>query len=247
MSENIEQKLNEMKEEMNSGLEKIKQEVADIGQNIIKFLAFMGDKVVVLEESISDLSGSIKEIKQDFTELKKEKEMEMAQEAELSELIKQTVTEEVSESEKVKATPKKAKPAPKIKEAAPITPKPAPKIPEKPIVVEKPSIVKKPPIVKPAQVEAEVKPAEEIPVEVLQIFDNISNTVVSKVNSTMLAEIMNHARDEIIKVYKWHPVLYELASFSRRIEKMPEGPLDTEITSLLLEKIEDWKNRISGE
>ena len=58
---------------------------------------------------------------------------------------------------------------------------------------------------------------------------------------------MEQTRDVIVKIFRWHPALYELATFARRLKKFPEGDaLDAETLELLLEKIDEWKNRISG-
>lgn len=84
--------------------------------------------------------------------------------------------------------------------------------------------------------------------KVHKIFDGISDAVISKISAKELFDLMNQARDSIIKVYRWHPVLYELASFARRVQKLSEDqPLDNEISTLLIEKINDWKNRIVEE
>ncbi|NVM02892.1 MAG: hypothetical protein HWN67_11180 [Candidatus Helarchaeota archaeon] len=249
MAENFEERINELKElinekitELSSAIKKITEELpSSIGQILMQFSDLIGENFEGVTEKFEDLSLTINEIKQGVTEMKMEKELELAQDAELSELIKQTVIEETKAPKEVTTPPEEPKPAAKVEKPAPVLEKPTPKI------KEKPPVVKKPPIVKPAKPTSATEPTEEVPEEVLLLFEEISNAVVSNVTANELANAMNTARENIIKVFKWHPVLYELASFSRRIQKMPEGPLDAEITSLLLEKIEDWKNRISGE
>ncbi len=58
---------------------------------------------------------------------------------------------------------------------------------------------------------------------------------------------MEQIRDTIVKIFRWHPALYELATFARRLKKSPEGTgLDAETQSLLIEKVDEWKNRISS-
>ncbi|MFX0133843.1 MAG: hypothetical protein ACFFDN_09370, partial [Candidatus Hodarchaeota archaeon] len=239
--------------ELDAAIKKIQEELpSSIGQILMQFSDLIGENFEGVSEKFEDLSSAINEIKQGFSEMKMEKELERAQEAELSELIKQTVSEEATTPKEVTTPPIEPKPAVKVKKPAPVEAKPSPKVQKAPPIVEKPvlvkpSIVKKPPIVKPPKPKPVAEPEEEVPEEVLKLFDAISDAVVSNLNANQLAEAMNTARENIIKVFKWHPVLYELASFARRIQKMPpDAPLDTEITSLLVEKVEDWKQRIAG-
>jgi len=227
--------------ELTNAIRKMQEDVsASIGQNLMQF----SDLIVGKVDNLLDL---VNEIRQDIQEIKKEKEFEMAQEAELSELIRQTVSEE-SATETTKPSTAST-PAPTVQKTPPIVSKPAPTVQKTPPIVSKPApTVQKPPIVKPTVQEPSTEPSEIIPEEVPQLFDGISNAVVSNVSARELASIMDNARNQIIKVFRWHPVLYELASFSRRIQKLPgDSPISADISSLLIEKIQDWKKRISGD
>ncbi|MHA1301449.1 MAG: hypothetical protein ACTSO9_18665 [Candidatus Helarchaeota archaeon] len=241
--------------ELTNAIRKMQEDVsASIGQNLMQF----SDLIVGKVDNLLDL---VNEIRQDIQEIKKEKEFEMAQEAELSELIRQTVSEEsATETTKPstastpaptvqKTPPIVSTPAPTVQKTPPIVSKPAPTVQKTPPIVSKPApTVQKPPIVKPTVQEPSTEPSEIIPEEVPQLFDGISNAVVSNVSARELASIMDNARNQIIKVFRWHPVLYELASFSRRIQKLPgDSPISADISSLLIEKIQDWKKRISGD
>ncbi|MHA1383753.1 MAG: hypothetical protein ACTSR3_08380 [Candidatus Helarchaeota archaeon] len=255
--------------ELTNAIRKMQEDVsASIGQNLMQF----SDLIVGKVDNLLDL---VNEIRQDIQEIKKEKEFEMAQEAELSELIRQTVSEEsateatkpstastpaptVQKTPPIVSTPAPtvqktppivSKPAPTVQKTPPIVSKPAPTVQKTPPIVSKPApTVQKPPIVKPTVQEPSTEPSEIIPEEVPQLFDGISNAVVSNVSARELASIMDNARNQIIKVFRWHPVLYELASFSRRIQKLPgDSPISADISSLLIEKIQDWKKRISGD
>ncbi|MHC1591074.1 MAG: hypothetical protein ACXQS8_03240, partial [Candidatus Helarchaeales archaeon] len=62
-----------------------------------------------------------------------------------------------------------------------------------------------------------------------------------------LARFLEFIRDKIVKIFKFHPALYELGTFARKIKKYPAGvPLDEDIRRLLEDKITEWKKRISG-
>ncbi|MHA1377734.1 MAG: hypothetical protein ACTSRG_05070 [Candidatus Helarchaeota archaeon] len=206
---------------------------ASIGQNLMQFSDLLGGK-------LDDAINMIEELKKQVDDLKKEKEFEMEQAAELSELIKQSVIEDEPALPSDKAPPIESKPSP------PIVPKTTPTVEKTLPIVAKPTVaVQKPPIVKPTVAPPEI--SETVPKEVIQLLDGIANAVVSKVPTSELATIMDNTRNEIIKVFRWHPVLYELASFSRRIQKLSTKELSADISSLLIEKIQDWKTRISSE
>jgi hypothetical protein len=198
---------------------------ASLGQSLMQFSDLLGSK-------IDETMDAVKETKALVEELKTEKELEKKQAAELSELIKETVTDAGTEETVVKrdvVTPS-------------ITTTPSTVVKETPPPVSEPQ---KPPIVKPTEPELATE-MEEIPQEVNQIFDGISNAVLSKVSAGELFQKMDDARNSIVKVFRWHPVLYELASFSRRISKLPpDEPFSADVSSLLVEKITDWKTRIA--
>jgi hypothetical protein len=84
--------------------------------------------------------------------------------------------------------------------------------------------------------------------QVIQLLDSIKEKARSNLTSNQLANEMEQTRDTIVKIFRWHPALYELATFARRLKKAPQGAnVDAETQQLLLEKIDEWKNRVSSQ
>ena len=55
------------------------------------------------------------------------------------------------------------------------------------------------------------------------------------------SKIIENARDTISKSWKWHPILYEVGTFARKLKKYPPGkPPDAEVLSLLMKKMEGF-------
>lgn len=83
--------------------------------------------------------------------------------------------------------------------------------------------------------------------DVLLLLESIKDKVNSDLTANQIANEMEAIRDEIVKIFRWHPTLYELATFARRLKKASAGaPLDAETKQLLPEKIDEWKSRIQA-
>lgn len=228
-----------MTEDFNQKLDELKKLIEDSFKNLENDI----------NQRFSEVLSAMDRIVEDVSKLKKEKEFEREQAVELSELIKETAMEEKIIPKETISPPIEQKPKSSIEKTPKSKQKPQPPIKEIVEKVQKPSKIKqKPAVIKPSQPEEIAEKAEAVPSEVHKIFDGISDAVISKISAKELFDLMNQARDSIIKVYRWHPVLYELASFARRVQKLSEDqPLDNEISTLLIEKINDWKNRIVEE
>ncbi|MHA1144389.1 MAG: coiled-coil domain-containing protein [Candidatus Helarchaeota archaeon] len=86
---------------------------------------------------------------------------------------------------------------------------------------------------------------KEVPQEVFDLLDSIKPKI--QLPAQDLARFLEFIRDKIVKVFKFHPALYELGTFARKIKKYPvAAPLDDDIKNLLEDKITEWKKRISG-
>lgn len=99
-----------------------------------------------------------------------------------------------------------------------------------------------------AQVEGKMKEAGKIgkvPAEVFDLLDSIKPKMNLPVQD--LARFIEFIRDKIVKVFKFHPALYELGTFARKVKKYPSNSLlDADLTNLLNDKINEWKKRLSG-
>ncbi|MFX1299108.1 MAG: hypothetical protein ACFFD2_30140, partial [Promethearchaeota archaeon] len=83
--------------------------------------------------------------------------------------------------------------------------------------------------------------------EVFKLLDSLLENARSGMTAIMLSNEMAQTRDMIVKVYKWHPALFELASFARQLKNYPErARLDPDTLTELSAKIEDWKKRIAS-
>ncbi|MHA1752673.1 MAG: hypothetical protein ACTSYZ_09925 [Candidatus Helarchaeota archaeon] len=84
-----------------------------------------------------------------------------------------------------------------------------------------------------------------VPTEVFDLFDSITEKLKSGMLAQQMAQHMEQVRDKIVNIYKWHPTLYELASQARKLKKAGvEDPVDADTYQLLLEKVQEWKQRI---
>ncbi|NHI92561.1 MAG: hypothetical protein EAX96_08655 [Candidatus Lokiarchaeota archaeon] len=85
--------------------------------------------------------------------------------------------------------------------------------------------------------------AEKVPDKVIHLLESIKERL--HINVDQLAFEMENIRDEIVKIYKFHPALYELGTFSRKLKKYPPNTtLDDDIRNLLFDKINEWKKRL---
>ena len=61
-----------------------------------------------------------------------------------------------------------------------------------------------------------------------------------------MADHIREMRDEIAKIFAWHPVLFEMSLFARdKLKKYPVNSiLKKKDKELLLENVENWKRRL---
>ena len=63
-----------------------------------------------------------------------------------------------------------------------------------------------------------------------------------------LAKLLENGRDTISKSWKWHPTLYEVGTFARKLRKYPAGKqADEQILKVLFAKIAEWKEKMVDE
>lgn len=107
-----------------------------------------------------------------------------------------------------------------------------------------------PPSFPPAPLQTPEPIAPAVPIsgakgEVVRLLDTIATKAQSGMAAVQLGTEMEQIRNRIVEIFEWHPTLFELAAFARRLKKSPptEG-IDPETLHLLLEKIASWKERI---
>ncbi|NVM04976.1 MAG: hypothetical protein HWN67_21825 [Candidatus Helarchaeota archaeon] len=90
-----------------------------------------------------------------------------------------------------------------------------------------------------------IKVGKTVPVEVLDLLDSLKSKIETP--AVKFAEYMEWVRDEIVRIYKFHPAIYELGTFARKLKKYPQNmKIDPDIIALLFDKIDEWKQRIGG-
>ncbi|NVM27899.1 MAG: hypothetical protein HWN65_03570 [Candidatus Helarchaeota archaeon] len=88
-------------------------------------------------------------------------------------------------------------------------------------------------------------PASGAQQEAVRLLDTIAARARSGIPGSQLAQEMEQTRNRIVEVFQWHPALFELAAFARRLKQLPVGTvLDAGTLNSLLERIEAWKSRI---
>ncbi len=239
LQQNLDKKLGDLAE----SLENLKQEIPrSIGQNLMSFSDMIGGKIEDIEESVQNLGGSggssvdsslLNTLKGDIDTIK----------STLKDIQKNIQTQKPE-------TPSSSTPAqisPSKPPSSPITPTITTPTTSKPAIVP-PST----PVHAPAKITSQQTPSIPLSIEgplaeVLGLLESIRIKAKSGLSGQDLGTEMEQIRDTIVKVFRWHPALYELATFSRRLKKFPIGqPPDTETLHLLFEKIDEWKNRVSS-
>ncbi|MHA1145735.1 MAG: hypothetical protein ACTSRW_13425 [Candidatus Helarchaeota archaeon] len=83
---------------------------------------------------------------------------------------------------------------------------------------------------------------------VLEVFDLIEQRAQRGESAQALAKIIENGRDTISKSWKWHPLLYEVGTFARKLKKYPPNKApDQQILKVLYQKIEEWKEKMVEE
>ena len=90
-----------------------------------------------------------------------------------------------------------------------------------------------------------IRVGKTVPVEVLDLLDSLKSKIETP--AVKFADYMEFVRDEIVRIYKFHPAIYELGTFARKLKKYPQNmKMDPDIIALLFDKIDEWKQRIGG-
>jgi len=77
-------------------------------------------------------------------------------------------------------------------------------------------------------------------------FKHITQMISPNSSCGNIAQMLEELRDEVETQVGMSPMLYELNSWVQRVSKMPEGDiLLPEVNSELIEKLDDWLNRVS--
>ncbi|NHI92511.1 MAG: hypothetical protein EAX96_08400 [Candidatus Lokiarchaeota archaeon] len=83
---------------------------------------------------------------------------------------------------------------------------------------------------------------------VTEVFDLIVQRAERGETAIALAKLLENGRDTISKSWKWHPTLYEVGTFARKLRKYPEGKqADESVIKVLFQKIEEWKTKMVDE
>ncbi|MHA1378031.1 MAG: hypothetical protein ACTSRG_06580 [Candidatus Helarchaeota archaeon] len=91
-----------------------------------------------------------------------------------------------------------------------------------------------------------IQVGKTVPIEVLDLLDALKTKI--EYPAVKFAALMEQTRDEIVRIYKFHPAIYELGTFARKLKKYPKNmKIDPDVLTLLFDKIEEWKRRIGGQ
>jgi chromosome segregation ATPase len=81
--------------------------------------------------------------------------------------------------------------------------------------------------------------------EVIKLLDSIAQRARSGIPAQQLGNEMEQIRNKIVEIFQWHPALFELAAFSRRLKAASaDTQVDANTLNNLLSQIENWKKRI---
>jgi hypothetical protein len=246
--EKLQSSIETVKEEIPKALGTLKEEIPrSIGQNLMSFTDVIGAKIEEIEDAIKKISGtggpsvdsaSSNVIQNDLSSIKTSI---LNLQAALKNIKIETPIATVPPTTYTTSAPPPTyahtlTPIPSTPSVSP--PKTLPPASAPPISL-KPSL---PPTTPSKQASAVGAPMADV----FKLLDSIKEKAKSGITAIQLANEMEQTRDAIVKIFRWHPALYELATFARRLKKYAEGvPLENETRTLLLEKVEEWKNRIN--
>jgi uncharacterized phage infection (PIP) family protein YhgE len=238
-------------------IDKIKNDLpSSIGPNLMNFADMIGEQIENLSNQVSNMGGtaggatgdtnginaSINQIQNNFNQLLNginqlnakidgmnkeivnlkaltgETKTTIKTKPETQTTIKQPVQKTVSQPQKPIQTPSKTV----------IKSQPAPAIETKP---QMPTITTE---------------SSTVPPQVFELFDKIGTKLKAGTPAEQMAQIMEDVRDEIVNIFKWTPVLYEVATQARKLRKAGNVAIDPDMYQLLLEKVPEWKNRIKS-
>jgi len=235
--------LPEKLETLEQSVENLKQEIPrSIGQNLLQFSDLIGAKIEDIEDTLNNISSSggaapnltdLAPIQKELKDIKAG--LENVQSAVQNIKIELPSTPPAA-PKPVSTVPVQSTPPAPASSSQPKAATPAVAIHSQPSPA--PSTKPTPQV---------VTPSSGPMADVFNLLDTIKQKAQSGLSGSQLAGEMEQIRDTIVKVYRWHPALYELATFARRLKKSPEGTTpDVATINLLIEKIEEWKKRIAG-
>ena len=194
-------------------------------------------KLKAYDEFVLQLQTDLKAVTNQLTQSEQIRS-EQAGSIDKFESMLEQIQNQISQQEAAAAAYTPPPPAPVQPMQAPI-PQPA-----APIPTLQPSLPVTP--AAPAQPPAQIMPPVSGPkAKVIMLFDTILVKAQTGLTAPQLADEMEQIRNQIVEVFEWHPTLFELAAFARRIKKGPANtPIDPQTVQLLIEKIEAWKRRI---
>jgi hypothetical protein len=248
--EKLQSSIENIKEEIPKALGTLKEEIPrSIGQNLMSFADVIGAKIEDIEDAIKKIggtagmpgdSGSSSNIQSDLNSIKTSILNLQATLKNIKIETPITTASPPSPTYTPSATPTYTHTLTPI----PATPSYTP--PKTPPPASTPPSISLKPTPAPTTPSKQASAAGPPMTDVFKLLDSIKEKAKSGISASQLANEMEQTRDAIVKIFRWHPALYELATFARRLKKYAEGaPLDNETRTLLLEKVEEWKNRIN--
>ncbi|MFX0136968.1 MAG: hypothetical protein ACFFDN_25240 [Candidatus Hodarchaeota archaeon] len=213
-------------QENSSALENLK---SDVNSGFLNFSDMMGNRLDELQEILQKKgpdsginSGAITAKLDDISKGLKNTAVR----------IKSFMDSTVDSIRDIVKSPTKTVPIAKV-----ITTPPKPSIKPRVVRTEIPPPSKRAPI--------PIKVGKTVPGEVLDLLDSLKSKIETP--AVKFADYMEWVRDEIVRIYKFHPAIYELGTFARKLKKYPQNmKIDPDIIALLFDKIEEWKQRIGG-
>ena len=196
-------------------------------------------KLKAYDEFVLQLQTDLKAVKNQLTQSEQIRSEQMGSIDKFESMLEQ-IQNQISQQEATAAAYTPPPPAPVQPMQAPIPQYAAPI----------PSLQPSPPVAPvapaPAQAPAQIMPPVSGPkAKVIMLFDTILVKAQTGLSAPQLATEMEQIRNQIVEVFEWHPTLFELAAFARRIKNGPPNtPIDPQTVQLLIEKIEAWKQRI---
>ncbi|MBD3228865.1 MAG: hypothetical protein GF329_11820 [Candidatus Lokiarchaeota archaeon] len=260
----LEKILPSIQNEVLPAIENIKEELpSSIGPNLMSFADMIGEQIENVSNSISNMkaqpgtgtsdgniqqiNSSVSQINENITKLNSKMDGITTEITNLKNKINEiesgtptTRTQKTVAKQAVSQQPqvKSQQSSPRI-ESSVLAPKTSPK----PSIKPKPA----PAVKKETEIPTITTELTSVPPEVFDLFDNITENLKKGLTAQQMATLMENTRDKIVKIYKWHPTLYELATRARKLKKYgAEDPIDSETYQLLLEKVQEWKERIKS-
>ncbi|RLI61226.1 MAG: hypothetical protein DRO67_08230 [Candidatus Asgardarchaeum californiense] len=222
MAEMEESKSEEKKDaSLEEVIEKLKESLSTLSTNIRDTIVYLGR----LRESVQSVMNVLPKIEA------------LKSLAEKLEIAKPPVTE-------APTPPTEAPPAPPVEQKpVPSAPSMEPPKPEKPISIPAPAM---------PTVSEPVPPKKEptVRVDATSYFVNEALNEVVRVAQNgapaeEVAKLLINARDKIMQKVPYSLAYHEMRSFASKLEELKTAPLPSGLLTELIEKVEEWKRRLS--